>query len=218
MLNMNNKTLAIILVVAVLVSITGTLVSLNKLQTVSLAGHVTSNDTGTASVTISRSVILRFAIDTIEFGSGSVNATIPCNLTINNSATITKAGGCNGFNATNAPRADTFILENAGTVNLNVTLNISKNSTSFIGGTYPAGPVFRYAISNNESGSCVGGGPAGVSGWTDVIENASITICNNLSWTPTNNTLRMGLFLSIPANSIEGSKSVVITAQGTDLP
>jgi hypothetical protein len=218
-MELSNKMLAWLVVASIVISLAGTMISLNRLNDNKLTGFaIQSNDTGTASVSIGSMTLLRFTIDSVSFGSGAINASLgECNMTVNGSATIVQAptGGCIGFNTTVSPLTDAFILENAGTNNLNVTINVSKNATNFIGGTTKA-PSFKYAISNSEPGSCIGGVLGAVSGWNEVVENASVTICNNLSWSPTNNTLRMGIFVSIPADA-SGSKTVTVTAQGTSL-
>jgi len=210
----SNKTLAWLVITAVIISFAGTLVSLYKLNNMSSTGYFTYNTTGTASVDVSKSVVLRYAISSVNFGSGSVNSSLGfnnCTLSINGSATIYKTG-CEGFNSTNIG-GDSFILENAGTSYLNVTLNFSNNASTFMGGNGSLAR-FRYGISENETGSCVG--TISNTTWTDAIENATINICTNLSWADATDTIRIGINISIPENAA-GSKSVNITAQGTGI-
>ncbi len=214
-MEISNKTLAWLVITAVVISFAGTLLSLYKLNNVSSSGYFTYNDTGTASVQVSQSVILRYAISTVSFGSGSVNSSggfNNCILSINGSSTINKVG-CEGFND-NSANADAFILENAGTSFLNVTLNFSQDAASFIGGNTTL-RFFKYAVSNNESSSCVGAITNG--GWTEVAENSSVSACTNLSWSDTTDTLRVGINISIPNDAASGIRTVSILAQGTGI-
>jgi len=211
-MEISNKALAWLVVAAIMVSVFGTLSSLERLNRSNIMTfHATSNDTGTASVQVSQSVVLRYAINAVNFGSGSVNTTgtaHQCVLAINSTTNIFKDAGCIGFNSTGNP----FVLENAGTGFLNVTLNFTENATTFLGGT-PGLAWFRYAISNNESGSCVG--TLSNPGWTDVVRGSVTNICTNLSWTDSADSLRIGINISIPEDSLMGTRSVIIIAQGT---
>ena len=209
-MEISNKTLAWLVIAAVIVSFAGTLTSLYELNSISNSGYAVSNDTATASVDVSQSVILRYAINTIDFGSGSVNTSgnyHQCVLGLNVSGPISK-DGCEGFNSTGTP----FVLENAGTGNLNVTLNFTENATTFLGGT-PALAWFRYTVSNNESNSCVG--TLSSQGWTDVVRGSVTNICTNLSWSDSSDTLKIGINISIPEDSTKGARAVSIIAQGT---
>ncbi|MGV8087426.1 MAG: hypothetical protein ACP5N1_07375, partial [Candidatus Woesearchaeota archaeon] len=125
-MEISNRTLAWLVIAAIVVSVFGTTLSLQKLSRSSLAsGYVTSNATGTAAVEVSQSVVLRYTVSSVDFGSGSVNSSLGfnnCTLSINGTGSTTiHRVGCEGFNSTNT--GGTFNLENAGTSYLNVTLN-----------------------------------------------------------------------------------------------
>jgi hypothetical protein len=214
-MEISNKTLAWLVIAAIVVSVFGTTLSLQRLNKTSLAnGYATSNVTGTASVDVSQSVVLRYTTNAVNFGSGAINSSggyNQCVLSINATTAIGQVG-CDGFNATNSGGA--FTIENAGTSFLSVTLNFSKNATNFIGGNASL-TWFKYAISNNETTSCVG--TLNNTGWTEVIENASVPICTNMSWSDPSDTLRIGVNISIPNNAVAGSKSVSVVAQGTGI-
>jgi hypothetical protein len=214
-MDISNKMLAWLVIAAIIISFAGTLTSLYKLNSVSNSGYFTYNDTGTATVDVSQSVILRYAINSIDFGAGSVDSQggyNNCTLLINGSSTITQVG-CSGFN-NNSAFGDSFILENAGTSFLSVTLNFSKNATNFIGGNASL-TLFKYTISNNESSSCVGA--LNNTAWTEVIENASVPICTNMSWTDITDSLRVGISIAIPNDVTSGIKTVSVLAQGTGI-
>jgi len=209
-MEISNKTLALLLVAAIVVSIGGTLISLNNVNQ-GITGHVTSNATGTTSVNVGAVTTLRFDISSVDFGAGSVNTSggfNNCTMWINGTTTITQTG-CTGFNTTNINGA--FVIENAGTTYLNVTLNCSKNASTFIGGTSPA---FQFVISNNNTGSCVSG--INYTGWTDAAISP-VNICTNLTPSKPNSTMLIGVQVRIPQDSLTGSQSAIFTAQGTNI-
>jgi hypothetical protein len=214
-MEISNKTLAWLVIAAIVVSVFGTTLSLQRLNKTSLAsGYASSNATGTASVDVSQSVVLRYAVNAVNFGSGAINSSggfNNCILSINDTVNIGKVG-CEGFNTTNS--GGPFIIENAGTSFLNVTLNFSKNATAFIGGNATL-TWFKYAVSNNESSSCISG--LASTAWTEVVENSSVPICTNMSWLDPTDSLRIGINISIPNNAVAGAKSVSIIAQGTGI-
>lgn len=220
-MEISNKTLAWLVVAAIVVSIFGTTVSLWNLNNKeNFAGYATSNTTGSASVDVSQSVILRFAVNATNFGAGSVNSSMAgvwsCNMMINGTTgnpAIARTG-CVGFN----PASGALVMENAGTSYLSVTLNVSKSASQFgiIGGSDAIGiNAFRYAIANNESGSCVGTLNNGT--WTAVeaVPTPQL-ICTNLSWSGGTNSLLVGISLNITGNATQGARSVTFTAQGTN--
>jgi len=198
------------------VSLAGTLASFKSSSNV-MTGYVTSNDSGLAQVDVSQSVILRFAINTTNFGSGSINSSggfTYCNLMINGSTTIYKYG-CEGFNNTNSGGPDAFIIQNAGTSYLNVTINITGNASTFIGGNITVASM-KYAVSANETNSCPG--IMYNTGWTEVgPPNMSTVICSNMSWQNGRNTIRIGMNITIPNDAPSGSRSVTLIAQGTNI-
>jgi hypothetical protein len=235
-MEISNKTLAWLVVAAIVVSIFGTTVSLWNLdKEQNLAGNVyLTNDTGSASVTVSKAVVLKFSINATNFGTGQVNTSggfQRCNMMINSTtpSTAVAYSGCLNFN----PTASSLTLENLGTAFLNVTLNVSKNATNFLGNigaslspdvigvtgsnVVDGSTAFLYTVSNNETGSCILGKLYNTS-WVAVPNiPAPSVICENLSWNTANNSLMIGLNLTVTANS-SGAKSVVFYVQGTDYP
>jgi hypothetical protein len=221
-MDISNKTLAWLVVVAIVVSIFGTTISILNLSNRqnALVAYATSNTTGGASAEVSQSVILRFAINATDFGQGSVNSSIGywgCVLAINGSTanpTIIK-DGCSGFSAT----SPALVIENVGTSYLNVTLNFSRNATDFLSVSSGTVGNFKYVVSNNESGSCtpVGWLNATTTAWTEVgVPNTTTVVCQNLSWAGSGNSLVIGLNLTVTDNVTQGAKFMWITAQGTN--
>jgi len=210
-MDISNKTLVWLVVATIAVSAFGTLLTVQNLGQRGLAGYATSNVTGNASVTIASSTVLRFAVSSLNFGSGSVNTSggaTNCTLMSNGTTAVSKvtAGNCVGFTTTGNPG---LILENAGNTFMNVTVNFSAGASTFPGGT---GGAFLYIFGSNETGSCRGPTNA-TSIWANVPTTPTL-ICTNLSWVDTTDSLSLGLRISIP-NDADGTKNVLITAMGT---
>lgn len=212
-MELSNKTLAWLVLAAIVVSLTGTILSINSLN---MTGLVTYNTTGNASVSITTQTQLNFVIASLSFGSGSVNGSggYNCTMYINKttSPNITQIGGCVGFNTTNL--GGVLTLQNDGNTVINVTLNFTANATDFIGGggaPNPA-PQFMFSAANNESASCT---TLYDTSWTNVVESTPTTICEGLNYADVSDSLAVGLFVVIPSNTPQGSKTVTITAQGT---
>jgi len=217
-MEVSNKALAWFVVAAVAVSIIGTGISLSMLGKVGLTGYATSNVTGNASVLIASQTSLRYAIQVLNFGSGSVDTSggyNNCTLTANNSVngTLVIDPGCLQFN-NETGQAWPLILENAGNTYMTVTLNFTENATTFPGGN-PIIAAFQYQIDENETDSCEGSLSA--TSWTNVVALTQNSICSNLSWNDTKDTLKVNLKVVIP-NDADGQKDVDIIAQGTSLP
>ena len=214
-MEISNNTLALFLIAAVVISVGGTIVSLNRLNTLSqittTTGFASANSTGTTMLNISTTSAIRFAINAVDFGAGSVNTTAGgtnCTMWINDSSTFNKSG-CTSFNTVN-PYGDTFILENDGSTYLNVTLNSTNNTADFIGGNVTVA-AFEYVVGNNQSGSCVG--TLGLTTWAYVLK-VDTNICSNMSYNVAFNTLRIGVKVIIPYDAGSGARSSIFTATG----
>jgi len=218
----SNRTLAWLVLATIVVSMFGTFISLNKLN--GITALATSNASGQANVQISSQTVLDFSIDTISFGSGSVNGSSPyqCNLTVNKTVgqvdgTVVSAGGCNNFSSTLT--GGTLTLVNDGNTILNVTLNFSGNAANVIGGGGGSVPLpsMAFTVAQNESTSCTTLNTT-YAGWTE-IQNTSgwpaYLVCTNMQYIDTSDSISLGLRLSIPSNASEGVKTLYVRAQGT---
>jgi hypothetical protein len=216
-LQISSRTLASLLLISIIVSISMTIISINRLNEVSMGitGFSIVNSTGTASVNVSATTSITFTVNTVNFGNGSVNTTggyTNCTMRINGSATITKSG-CVAFNDVNTNAPDAFIIENTGNTNIAVTINSSSNATVFIGGNASV-VKYQYTLSENETNSCVAGFNDTLTNWTDVVAS-EVSICQNLSYVDTTDSLRLGILVVIPIDASQGNKSNIFTVTGT---
>jgi len=161
-MDISNRSLAFLLVVAIVVSLGGTMISLNRLNQLGFTGMASSNTPqGTANLSINSSLVLTFLTNNVDFGVGYTNdsgaGVEQCIIDTNGT---NPSGDCVGFNSNVQP----FELRNDGNKDLTVQISSDKNAASFLGGT---SPVFQYFIEDNtsESGSCTTPSPTS---WTNV--------------------------------------------------
>jgi hypothetical protein len=220
----SNKTLAWLVVATIVVSLAGTIISLNKLNESGVTGFASNNKTGNATVNINSQTTLNFAVSGLNFGTGQINTSLPngqyCNMSSNQTSgtTINWAGGCSGFNNV-VPANGWLQLENAGTTIMNVTLNFSANAANFIGGSLS--PSFKFSVSNNESNSCTGINTS-LSNWVEVWNwtQGLATICTGtpaqgLQPGDAGDSISIGIFVGIPFDAV-GNKIVTIVATGSN--
>jgi hypothetical protein len=211
-MEITNKTLGLLLVAAVAISLFGTIISINKLnqftQLSTTTGFATS-DQGNVSVYVNTSTSIRFAVNTVNWGTGIVNTTggyVNCTMMTDGTA---NSAGCSGFNTV----TQNFVLENDGSTLAGVQLASNASAAQFIGGdSSGGGPLFRYTVTNNETGSCSGPVP---SSFTDVNTTAPGTqICpvSGFNYTDTRDSMNISIYVNIPYTAPSGQKSATLTA------
>ena len=171
--DISNKTLAILLIGAMVVSLGGTMLSLNRLSGVSgptqqITGYGTG--TGYTNLTISSSSTIYMVNNVVDFGTGIVNITKASSECMNatllsgnetfqepvnlNRCWVNSTGlDFNGFNKTITP----IYIRNDGNINVTLTFTSSEgNATTFIGGgsgSYPS-PEYQFHTYCNDSNCC----------------------------------------------------------------
>ncbi len=221
MAEISNRTLAALLVLAIVISLGGTIVSLNRIKTLQFFGAtgLAASDTGIVYLNVTPTASVNFAVNSTNFGTGYTTSGHNCTMYINksNSTAITRSestycyGGWASFDASSEMP---LILENDGNVNVNVTIASNNDAASFIGGS---GPVFQWKVANNETGSCKN--ETGIpSDWTDVTTTPTV-LCYNLSYAASSNSMAIGLKVVIPYDTPNKGtqQSAIITATATDI-
>ncbi|MFH1649851.1 MAG: hypothetical protein ABIA93_04840 [Candidatus Woesearchaeota archaeon] len=219
-MNTTNKTLAIFLVLAIVVSIGGTLLTLNQLQKATGGtGKVTA---GKVDLTVDpqASVITLF---NVSFGTGTISSTTYLTTETDLSAL--------GFTACDS--GDTcggLVLENDGNVNINVTMYSDVTAATFIGGTSPA---YKYTMANGTNSGAAsdaaGAEPGcvnstGVAHFMDAVYaavpqgsgNAEL-ICANFTFADANDVIRVEFNITIPDDAPTGAKTSALTFTVTQI-
>ncbi len=212
----SNRTLAILLIAAIAISLGGTMLSLNRLAGLSRQPQITgfaTNPTGTAKVNVTSTASLRFSVPTLNFGIGYVNTSDSnqyCSMASGNGAG-SKDGvhKCVNFNAANT--FNSLEIENDGNRNLTLTLNSNKAASTFIGGSSPG---FMFYTTNNDTSACPDPEP---DVWSDVNASAEMNICQGtgLDYLDSKDSMDIHLNITIPYNSLTGEQTVTLTVTGT---
>ena len=219
-MEISNRALAFLLVVAIVASLGGTILSLNRLTTLGFIGKgVTGAATAasTTNLTIANAVAIDFMRANINFGNGYVwptaslitNCTMDTNST--NPANTSPQQACISFTASVA--GNPFNLRNDGNVNLNVTLQMDANATNWIGGTYP---LLQWYVSNNTAPINGCQGTDLVPQWANVNVTAAQKVCDSMKWQSGFNIINVSIKVQIPSDAVPGARSVNITAVGTN--
>ena len=185
----------------------------------SSTGQVTSS--GTITLTQAGSSGLSLSDDAIAFGSGYYNSSL-CSLgyALLNSNTSTACW----TNTTAALQSeDVHLLSNSGTVLVNLTVS-SVNLTdaeelycgSASGCTSSATSGVLVQSTNNESDSCL----SLTSNFENITlfnSNATVGLCNALSYVDNNDTIQVYVLLHIPSDSTTGNKTLYLNYEAVAL-
>lgn len=226
MAEVSNKTLATLLIAAIVISLGGTLISLNKLGKVQvgvMAGITgKATDTGTVNVTIIEDLTIEVN-DTnhgIDFGSGVV--TNPNAYEDLDSREWNASGGGEGNNTGNGNWSevdDGILIENQGTVDLNITVKSGKLAAGYLcdvgGGCSDATPLYNFTCTDAgaggaeqpEASSC----QSGETLTSTAISNVTAQVCcGQLDVQDASNLVRFDVQLRVPADA-SGAKTDTVT-------
>lgn len=208
-MDLSNKFLAWLLVIAILITLIGTIYSVNRINRLSsITGYGIQ---GYVNVSITQWVMLNITQPDCNFGSGYV--TPPYAYAILHPGA--SGGGCgepdtkNNWTNTTAYNPDCMVVRNDGNVKIKVDVSSGKNATIFIGGTDPEYKVWSL---NKEDGAC----ESGAVSFPGIEMNASNkTICSSLKPGDANDELYVGCYLKIPDNAAPAAKADTWTFTAT---
>jgi len=217
----SNKTLAVLLVGAIFVSLFGTFISLSKLDRISAPaglGGITGLATG--NVTLDVTGLSSFTVTDVNFGSLQPNITAQV---ITTNTSNTNIGGspnnCSDHNAATANNCAGILITNDGNDVLNLSFVTTSNASNFIGGTNPS---FQFMVRNHNHTT----GESGCSGtvdntvWTEIVADTNYDICNTsgagtgFNYSAFNDKMVLEFNLTIPADTPQAAGSlaaIVIT-------
>ncbi|MCH8003659.1 MAG: hypothetical protein IH934_03420 [Nanoarchaeota archaeon] len=232
----SNRTIMVLLVATIVISLGGTFISLsavnNRLTSIGLApitGFATVPN-ATATVTVNTVASIRFSAATVAFSSGSVDTAggfNNCTL-----STIVANSGCTDF----LEVSNGFTIENDGNTNLSVELRSNQTAAQFIG---LGSALFLWNVTVNESGSCVnitgredvvnpnttadcgtfntstdnGATPCGAI--FEAVSTTNKNICPRLLFADANDALNIDINISIPSDAPTGAKLTGLIVTGT---
>jgi hypothetical protein len=220
----SNKTIVVLLIGAIIISLGGTLISLNKLakiKTVSITGFAPGDrnvTSGNVSLTISDITWINFSLKMCYLGSGYVTRN-KCELNSSGSTNGYNISACSpSFGVTNTCTG--LQIKNIG--NNNVSLNISfKNNSAFI---QPAGGEIWFKMMNGTTtgtnqGCLEASGTRKLGNferkWNEVVRAGETnTTCSRFFYGNTANTVSIHLRVRVQQGVPQGVKQNVITATG----
>ena len=204
-MDVSNKTLALFLIAAIVVSITGTFLSISRMGQFGITGY-SLTPAGNVNLTITSNASIFFSTASIQWGGGYV--------TNGNNCTLTSVGGNTAACVNFSTVSTGLILENDG--NVNVSLNLSSEDTdaaTFIGSCNLGSPLYKWVFNNSEADSC------NVTGfnWTIMSSvNASQIICSNFLPTDASDTIEIDFNVTFDSSCAKGTKNDVITVIATE--
>lgn len=194
MLQISDRTLIVLTVIALLTTIGGTITLLQRLgQNIPQLTGLASTDTATVNVTVSSTVSVKFNVDLIEFGSGTVLS----------GGSLTQVNTTASTNPTTFNEPGDFVIENDGNVEVNITINGTPAGT-WIGGTSPT-----YRVSSRLPGSTDNGCAKNITNNNTAITlNATLVpLCFNLTFVDINDTMNISIYVGIPSDAAAGVKT-----------
>ncbi|MBI1972927.1 hypothetical protein HYS50_02900 [Candidatus Woesearchaeota archaeon] len=201
-MKISDRTLIILILLALLSVITSMILILEKLGAPSFLTGLATFDTGVVNVTISATTDINLAVDNVDFGSGTV-VLGGLNTSVNTSDT---AWGGNSNPSTFA-NPGPFQVRNDGNVDVNISVNSSSTAATFIGGTNP-GYYFVGSYVGTDEGC---GGADGVNITNNATLNgftsSALEICQNLTYADAADTVNISIFIDIPSDATTGLKT-----------
>ena len=222
----SNKSLAVLIIAAVVISLGGTIINLNKLnQFYSLKNQESSNKeftglaTGTGYVNLSITSSARCGVDTnVSFGSsGQPSVTYSLTSDKDNSLTTTFQN-CTDAASTNNCKG--IQINNTGNVNLNLTFTSNVDATSLLGSqTGLSSADFRYWIINGSTTTNASQGCRNfTNGTTQLTAGTQINmptyeqqICNNLTFTDGNDVMHLEFNVTLQPDILPTTKTATLT-------
>ena len=199
-----NKSLAALLVVAIVVSVVGTWLVINQKPGVTRTTGAASFDTGTASMDIQTTTSIKFSTASVNWGAVKVDLSNGTTCTLNTYAGDGDDGdGCASHDANTVG----LVINNDGNNKLKVELSSSNDASGFIGGT---GASYEYKIA--DGGNCEGG--ADPTSYT-AVPTSPYTICNTFNFVDLSDSMTVHIKAVVPYEATAGAKNSTWTATGT---
>jgi len=227
----SNKTLAFLLVGAIVVSLFGTFISLNRLDRLEpgLTGITGMySDAGTVDLVVSGDISFTIT-KSVDFGTIEPMSGVDMNITTDHANE--QAGTANNDCTTVGGSCDCLEIENDGNTVINLSFNSSEDADSLIGGT---NPTFGFYVRNGDrNGAASNPGCNGAmwynrslwgklgsedEKWQEITADTNYTLCNTtefrnglgFNYTTGNDYISIEFNLTIPDDAVAGTKSADI--------
>ncbi|MGB9708311.1 MAG: hypothetical protein ACPLXC_03255 [Candidatus Pacearchaeota archaeon] len=218
-MDISNKFLVVLLVIAIVISIFGAWYSIDSINKfVSITGFQTS---GNVTVNITERVEINVTQPDCAFGSGYVTAPAPFAELYPGTVGMGIPGPyCDDGDDTRANWTNTTTynpncmeVRNDGNRNLRVSVSSGKDASEFIGGT---SPEYKVWSENKEASSCSSVGSVPLINFSAKVDQnkSNITICSCVLPDNDDDEIYVGCYLKVPDNAY-GYKSDTWTFTAT---
>ena len=211
--DISNRTIAVLIVAAIVISIGGTIISLNKISggLIRITGKATT-DTASVGLDLQSLAEVNFTTDTISWGTGNVVAgKSQCRLDSYSSSI--DSVNCSGF----TPQPNGLVLENIGNKNVSLNISFEKTAEDFIG---ISAAQLKWNVSDLESGSC-GDWKVTQGNWINVSNTSDVEVCGatngGFKANDDSDTLKLDVMVVIPSDTPPGAKSNTVTARVAEI-
>jgi len=200
----SNRTIAYLLLVAIFVSVAGTLLSLSKMGGIGaplITGAATSG-AGTAQLTVASALSIVVEDTTVNFGE-CTPVGVP-GTWFESNATDKGAGSPSPGFCTGLQNPDNLTIHNDGNQFANVTINASN--VDITGGTLNKSLMF--AMMNASKPGCV---EAAQRSWYNMTALGEYTVCGNLTFKTNYNRIWVYFGVWVPSDATAGQRSSTLT-------
>ena len=168
-MDISNRALGLLLVAAIVISIGGTVISLNKLDGFSTTGFAT-NPNGTVTLTVGDTMSIVLDDAAIDFGT----CTIPSGQSLDVDSALAQAGLNNSACSATAGFPDLLDVRNNGNVNTNVTITSNITGTNLFNDGTDSWIAYKGA---NAGAGCTG---TQVTSYTNITSTSDLALCDLL--------------------------------------
>ena len=212
-MEVSNKTLGVLLIAAIVVSLGGTFVSLNKLGGVSPTGYATNNVTGTVQLTVGTSTSIVINTDTydnvVDFGECSPGASMLF-LDSDNGASVGDNAECTGSSL--GASGDYIQIENDGNIDANVTVRASVNGTNL----FDTNGGLAYKMTNTSGDEGCYGLQAQLTYLNFTVEDDGSVgggddnpLCSNLTFADSTDMIDVSFQVALPPSTTSAGSSTI---------
>lgn len=207
----SNKSLAIMVVAAILITIGSTALILRSGGPVAITGLYGSTQTGTAQFNITGVVSITIRDQLVDFGAGAVRA----DLTSCTIQTETDAHTCGSW-ANYTANEPGFTIENDGNVNANISVSAAAAASSWIGGTSPSfkgqtdSAVESGASAEVDSEDGCTGASGAFASFAEITVSDQV-MCDVLAFGDSADGVELDVQATVPEDASVGQKSTTLT-------
>jgi hypothetical protein len=218
----SNKSLAVLIVAAVVLSLGGTIFNLSKLDDIRTKNYLPAEKyTGLATGQLNLSITstASCAVDTnVSFGSSGQPTGTYSLTTDKNNSIVTTFEDCLDASLNNNCKG--LQINNTGNVNLNITFNSDSNaSTLLTSQTNLDITDFRYYVVNGTAGGNLSNGCLNITNGStqiagtqlNVLQATTQTICQNLTYTDGSDIMHVEFNITLEPDIYPSTKTAIIT-------